>query len=150
MKLVKLFVCSFLCFQQGQCDLSSFFKGRWATAAESKGRDPSYFHVKDSSIFAIKKNAKLSMDIKNIVQHPTNHTIQFQMTNLRIHSVPMVFNVMDYKILSALRLLMKHGLTLEFHVLSSQSIMVHWTISEKDRVHQKGQLTLSNLDSTES
>lgn len=141
MKLVNFLVCSLLCFQQGQCDLSSFFKGRWI--AGSKDRDSSYFQVKNSSIFAIKKNAKLSMDIKNI-QHRPDQTVQFEMANLRIHSIPMVFNVMDYKIVSVLRLLMKHGLTLEFHNMSPSSVVVHWTIRDKENVLQKGRLTLTN------
>lgn len=141
MKLVNFVVCSLLCFQHGGCDISSFFKGRWV--ASTKERDASYFQVKDSSIFAVKKNAKLSMDIKNI-EHRPDQTVQFEMSNLRIHSVPMVFNIMDYKIVSALRLLMKHGLTLEFHEVSAQSMLVHWTIRDKENVLRKGHLTLTN------
>lgn len=151
MKLVRFVACSLLCFQHGQCDLSSLFKGRWV--ANPTARDGSYFQVNDTSIFAVKKNAKLSMEIQNIQQrHGSNRTVQFEMTNLRIHSVPMIFNILDYKIVSAIRLLMRHGLTLEFEMLSSSSVRVHWAIKEKakDHIHQKGQLVLNNADTDDA
>lgn len=141
MRILNFLFCSLLCFQHGHSDIP-FLRGRWV--AGSKDDVSSYFQVRNSSIYAIKKNAKLSMDIKNI-QHRPDRTVEFEMANLRIHSVPMVFNVLDYKIVAVLRLLMKHGVTLEFQRLSSSSIVVNWTIREKDRTLHTGRLTLSNV-----
>lgn len=158
----KVFLYSIMCFQGTHCDFP-FFKGRWSSSSNVEQSSSSsiitnnhentidtssstpYFQFKDSKLFAVRDNAKLSMDIKNIGRSNENNHLQFQLANLKVHSVPLYFSIFDYRIVSFVRLLMKHGLTIEFHSISKDDLVVKWIVRDNDRVLQKGKLLLSNI-----
>jgi hypothetical protein len=131
-----------LCFQGGSGDLS-FLRGKWKGLMNQN--DSSYFHVKDNSIYAIRENAKLSMDIKFVKKQ--NDVLHLNLNNLKIHSVPVMLSVFDYRVVNFVRRLMKHGMTLEFSTLPNTTLVVSWKIhhSEDNKVIQEGEVMLSQF-----
>ena len=129
-----------LCFQRGGCDISHL-TGRWKSPLDTS--DTSYFQVKESAIFAIRPDAKVSMDIRNIKKN--NNIIELEMDNLKVHHAPLYLNVFDFRVLRFVRHLMKHGLTLEFSTLPNSTVVVNWRVEEKNKdiILQQGNLCLS-------
>ena len=85
------------------------------------------------------------MDIKNFKKN--NNLLQIQMDNLRVHSAPLYLSLFDYRVLRFIRVLMKHGMTLEFASLPDQTLMVKWKIQETmaNKTLQEGKLYLSKF-----
>jgi hypothetical protein len=96
-------------------------------------------------IYAIRESSKVSMDIKNFKKH--NNQLQLQMDNLRVHSAPMYLSVFDYRVLRFIRILMKHGMTLEFASLPDKTVSVKWKIQDAavNKTLQEGKLYLSKF-----
>lgn len=133
-----------MCFQKCGCDFSSLH-GKWKPALELSNN--SYFHVKDSSIYAIKENAKLSMDIRNFKKN--DNIMQLQLDNLQVHHAGIYLSMFDYRVIRFVRRLMKHGMTLEFSTLPDSTLSVTWKIHENGVILQEGNVCLSkchNLD----
>lgn len=141
MKILNIIFWS-LCFQRGGCDLS-LLQGKWRSITDLN--DSSYFHVKDTSIFAVRENAKLSMDITNFKKE--KNILQLQMNNLKIHHAPLYLNVFDLRVFSFMRTLMKHGMTLHFSTLPNATMIVRWSVSEKDKtkILHEGKIMVSNV-----
>jgi len=139
--VMMMMCCSVMSFSLSFNDLP-FLKGRWSV----KKDDTAYFQFKDDCIYAIKKNAKLSMDIKKI-QHNEND-IHLEMNNLKMHTIPLVFNGFDFKIASMIRSVMKHGALLKFKTLSKEMVIVTWYIQHQDtnEILYTGELQLMNIE----
>lgn len=138
MKILNLFV-PICCFQHGYSD-NPLYNSKWFV---TRNGDRSYFHIKDSSIFVVRNDAKLSMDIKNMSVKEDSR-IQFDMNNLKVHTIPKFFNAFDFRVISAIRMLMQHQLTLNIEMDSEQLATVTWTISHKTNhdTLKQGQLQL--------
>lgn len=141
MKL-KNIIFGVMCFQRGVCDLS-FLKGKWGSTVKSE--NSSYFHVKDSSIYAIREDSKVSMDIKKFEKNGS--LLKLEMNNFKVHSAPLFLNVFDYRVIRFVRNLMKYGISLEFATLPNSSLVVNWKVhaNDKENVIQEGKLYLSKF-----
>ena len=110
MKILNLFL-PIVCFQHGYSD-NPLYNSKWFA---TRNGDRSYFHIKESSIFVIRNDAKISMDIQNM--SVKEDKIQFDMHNLKVHTIPKFFNAFDFRVISAIRMLMQHQLTLHIDCL---------------------------------
>ena len=138
MKILPVFF-STLCFSNGVYDMN-LLRGKWTSIFDTNAT--SYFHVKDSSIYAITDNAQVRMDVKRVWKE--NGLVKLHAEDLKILSSPKHMNIFDFRIYSFIRVLMKHGMTLQLEHLHNMTTIVHWTVEDnvKKRVHHKGEVSL--------
>lgn len=125
----------------------SMNNGKWIDPSKYKDKSSPYFKIDEKSIYAIKHNAKVSMDIKNI-QKTEENVIEFKMHNLKIHSIPYTFSVSDYKAFDLIYKVIKNGLTFKIQYVNNSSVCVEWSIFDDkiNKTYQKGIFFLSNID----
>lgn len=146
MKILNFFL-PVVCFQHGYSD-HPLYNSKWFV---TKNGDRSYFHVKDSSVFVVRNDAKLSMDIQNLSVKEDNR-IHLDMHNLKVHTVPKFFNAFDFRVITAIRMLMQHQLSLQIEMTSDKLATVTWKIAHKTNndTLKQGQLQLEKDDHTHS
>lgn len=140
MKLLPIFF-STLCFSNGVYDMN-FLRGKWFSIFETNAT--SYFHVKDSSIYAVMDTAKVRMDVTRIWKE--DGMMKLHVQDLKILSTPKNMNIFDFRVYSFIRVLMKHGMNLHLEHLPNSTTVVHWAVEEEDTVkrtvHHKGEVSL--------
>lgn len=122
-------------------------KGKWIDPLIYKDSKSPYFKISEETIYAVKHNAKISMDIKDI--HKTEENIvRCKMHNLKMHSIPLTISLSDYKILDLIHKIMKHGLTFKIEFVNDSFISAEWNIFDEsnNKTFQKGICLLSYIE----
>jgi hypothetical protein len=118
-------------------------QGLWTGPNQQQTKTTPYFTFKDDTLFAIKESSRVSMDIKN-VEFTDDDNIRFRMHNFKVHSAPISFSIIDYRIFRFIQLVTQHGLVFEIPPLNNGNLTVKWSISNEEKIFQQGNIVLSN------
>lgn len=121
--------------------------GFWTSPNLQKTKTIPYFTFQNNSIYAVRENSRVSMDIKNIEMTEDN-IVRFNMFNFKVHSAPMFLSISDYRIFRFVQLITQHGLIFEIPPLTNGNLTVAWSIvdTDKNKTFQQGNIVLSNQD----